>query len=175
VHQEEVCGSHYGEDFTRGFDTQNYPKLQASLGTQPENTHRIQRQTQPNPYPWIFSGNTLGYPWVPTLNFYPWVPWVPILIFYPWVLWVPALRKAESKVKSSKPKKRTVELSISSDWCKYWWKRHCPIRPWNWRRLWWRKFNDSISFFPQFNKWPFSNSGINKVAMVKNAFLIMSL
>ena len=70
---------------------------------------------KPNPYPWIFSGNTLGYPWVPTLNFYPWVPWVPILIFYPWVLWVPALRKAESKVKSSKPKKRTVELSISFD------------------------------------------------------------
>ena len=81
----------YGEDFTHGFDTQNYPKLQASLGTQPENTHRIQRQTQPNPYPWIFSGNTLGYPWVPTLNFYPWVPWVPALIFYPWVPWVPAL------------------------------------------------------------------------------------
>jgi hypothetical protein len=46
----------YGEDFTHGFDTQNYPKLQASLGTQPENTHGIQRQTQPNPYPWIFSG-----------------------------------------------------------------------------------------------------------------------
>ncbi len=71
---------YYGEDFTHGFDTQNYPKLQASLGTQPENTHGIQRQTQPNPYPWIFSGNTLGYPWVPTLNFYPWVPWVPALI-----------------------------------------------------------------------------------------------
>ena len=81
----------YGEDFTHGFNTQNYPKLQASLGTQPENTHGIQRQTQPNPYPWIFSGNTLGYPWVPTLNFYPWVPWVPALIFYPWVPWVPAL------------------------------------------------------------------------------------
>ena len=46
----------YDEDFTHGFDTQNYPKLQASLGTQPENTHGIQRQTQPNPYPWIFSG-----------------------------------------------------------------------------------------------------------------------
>ena len=81
------CISDYGEGFTRGFDTQNYPKLQASLGTQPENTHRIQRQTQPNPYPWIFSGNTLGYPWVPTLNFYPWVPWVPDLILYPWVPW----------------------------------------------------------------------------------------
>ena len=40
----------YGEDFTHGFDTQNNPKLQASLGTQPENTHGIQRQTQPNPY-----------------------------------------------------------------------------------------------------------------------------
>ena len=53
---------HYGEDFTHGFDTQTYPKLQASLGTQPENTHGIQRETQPNPYPWIFSGNTLGYP-----------------------------------------------------------------------------------------------------------------
>ena len=78
-------------DFTRGFDTQNYPKLQAPLGTQPENTHIIQRQTQPNPYPWIFSGNTLGYPWVPTLNFYPWVSWVPALIFYPWVPWVPVL------------------------------------------------------------------------------------
>ena len=70
-------GRKYGEDFSQGFDTQNYPKLQASLGTQPENTHGIKRQTQPNPYPWIFSGNTLGYPWVPTLNFYPWVPWVP--------------------------------------------------------------------------------------------------
>ena len=59
--------------------TQNYPKLQASLGTQPENTHGIQRETQPDPYAWIFLGNTLGYPWVPTLNFYPWVPefWVP--------------------------------------------------------------------------------------------------
>ena len=72
---------HYGGDFTHGFDTQNYPKLQGSLGTQPENTHEIQRQTQPNPYPWIFSGNTLGYPWVPTLNFCPWVPWVPALSF----------------------------------------------------------------------------------------------
>ena len=39
----------YGEDFTHGFNTQNYPKLQASLGTQPENTHGIQRQTQPIP------------------------------------------------------------------------------------------------------------------------------
>ena len=38
-----------GGDFTRGFDTQNYPKLQAHLGTQPENTHRIQRQPQPIP------------------------------------------------------------------------------------------------------------------------------
>ena len=78
---------YYGGDFTHGFDTQNYPKLQASLGTQPENTHRFQRQTQPNPYPWIFSGNTLGYPRVPALNFYPWVPWVPVLNFYPWVPW----------------------------------------------------------------------------------------
>ena len=84
-----VCffGIQYCGDFTRGFDTQNYPKLQASLGTQPENTHIIQRQTQPNPYPWIFSGNTLGYPRVPALNFYPWVPWVPVLNFYPWVPW----------------------------------------------------------------------------------------
>ena len=48
----------YGGDFTHGFDTQNYPKLQGSLGTQPENTHEIQRQTQPNPYPLIFLGNT---------------------------------------------------------------------------------------------------------------------
>ena len=47
---------YYGEGFTRGFDTQNYPKLKAFLGTQPKNTHGIQRQTQPNPYPWIFSG-----------------------------------------------------------------------------------------------------------------------
>ena len=127
----------YGEGCTRGFDTQNYPKLQASLGTQPENTHRIQRQTQPNPYPWIFSGNTLGYPWVPTLNFYPWVPWVPDLILYPWVPWVPAL----------------------SFYCRvlgYSWKGPCPIRPWNWRRFWWRNSNDLISFF-QFNKWPFNN------------------
>ena len=73
--------AHYGGDFTHGFDTQNYPKLQGSLGTQPENTHGIQRETQPNPYPWIFLGNTLGYPWVPTLNFYPRVPWVPALSF----------------------------------------------------------------------------------------------
>ena len=49
----------YGKDFTHGFNTQNYPKLQASLGTQPENTHGIQRQTQPNPYPWIFSGRVI--------------------------------------------------------------------------------------------------------------------
>ena len=41
--------SQYGEDFTHGFDTQNYPKLQASLGTEPENTHGIQRETQPIP------------------------------------------------------------------------------------------------------------------------------
>ena len=52
-------GGYYGGDFTHGFDTQNYPKLQASLGTQPENTHGIQRQTQPNPYPWIFSGRVI--------------------------------------------------------------------------------------------------------------------
>ena len=44
-------GLDYGENFTHGFDTQNYPKLQAALGTQPENTHGIQRETQPNPYP----------------------------------------------------------------------------------------------------------------------------
>ena len=49
-------GKYYGEDFTHGFDTQNYPKLEASLGTQPKNTQGIQRQTQPNPYPWIFLG-----------------------------------------------------------------------------------------------------------------------
>ena len=30
---------------------------------------------------------------------------------------------------------------------KYWWKGPCPIRPWNWQRLWWRNSNDSISFF----------------------------
>ena len=41
--------THYGEDFTHGFGTQSYPKLQASLGIQPENTHRIQRQPQPIP------------------------------------------------------------------------------------------------------------------------------
>jgi hypothetical protein len=52
-------GTSYGEDFTHGFDTKNYPNLQASLGTQPENTHGIQRQTQPNPYPWIFSGRVI--------------------------------------------------------------------------------------------------------------------
>jgi microcystin-dependent protein len=52
----KIVGANYGGDFTHGFDTQNYPKLQGSLGTQPENTHEIQRQTQPNPYPWIFSG-----------------------------------------------------------------------------------------------------------------------
>ena len=86
-HIETFNTNYYCGDFTRGFDTQNYPKLQASLGTQPENTHRFQRQTQPNPYPWIFSGNTLGYPRVPALNFYPWVPWVPVLNFYPWVPW----------------------------------------------------------------------------------------
>ena len=63
-------GAYYGEDFTRGFDTQNYPKLPASLGTQPENTHEIRRQTQPNPYPWIFLGNTLGYPRVPAFHGY---------------------------------------------------------------------------------------------------------
>jgi hypothetical protein len=46
----------YGEDFTHGFDTQNYPKVQASLGTQPENTHGIQRQTQPIPVDFFGSG-----------------------------------------------------------------------------------------------------------------------
>ena len=51
--------TYYGGDFTHGFDTQNYPKLQASLGTQPKNTHGIQRQTQPDPYPWIFSGRVI--------------------------------------------------------------------------------------------------------------------
>ena len=39
-----LFGSNYGGYFTHGFDTQNYPKLQASLGTQPQNTHGIQRQ-----------------------------------------------------------------------------------------------------------------------------------
>jgi hypothetical protein len=60
----EGDGTNYGKDFTHGFDTQNYPKLQDSLGTQPENTHGIQRQTQPNPYPNFGSGPgiTLGYP-----------------------------------------------------------------------------------------------------------------
>ena len=34
------------------------------MGTQPENTHGIQTQTQPNPYPNFGSGSgiTLGYP-----------------------------------------------------------------------------------------------------------------
>ena len=34
------------------------------MGTQPENTHEIQTQTQPNPYPKFGSGPgiTLGYP-----------------------------------------------------------------------------------------------------------------
>ena len=34
------------------------------MGTQPENTHEIQTQTQPNPYPKFGSGSgiTLGYP-----------------------------------------------------------------------------------------------------------------
>ena len=34
------------------------------MGTQPKNTHGIQTQTQPNPYPNIDSGSgiTLGYP-----------------------------------------------------------------------------------------------------------------
>ena len=44
-----MSSTYYGEDFTHGFDTQNYPKSQASLGTQPENTHGIQRETQPIP------------------------------------------------------------------------------------------------------------------------------
>jgi hypothetical protein len=41
------------------------------MGTQPENTHGIQTQTQPNPYPnfGLGSGITLG-PWVPEF----WVP-----------------------------------------------------------------------------------------------------
>ena len=60
-----------------------YSKLPKIFGTQPENTHRIQRQTQPK----IFLGNSLEYPWVPTLNFNPWVSWVPALIFYSWVPW----------------------------------------------------------------------------------------
>ena len=50
---------YYCGDFTRGFDTQNYPKLQVSLGTQPENNRRIQRQTHTNPYPWIFWGRVI--------------------------------------------------------------------------------------------------------------------
>ena len=40
-----LFGSNYGGYFTHGFDTQNYPKLKASLCTQPQNTHGIQRQT----------------------------------------------------------------------------------------------------------------------------------
>ena len=58
---------HYDKDFTHGFDTQNYPKLQASLGTQPENTRGIQTKTQPIPEIWFGSGY---YPWVPEF----WVP-----------------------------------------------------------------------------------------------------
>ena len=38
---------YWSKDITHGFDTQNYPKLQAFLGTQPKNTHGIQAQTQP--------------------------------------------------------------------------------------------------------------------------------
>ena len=48
--------TYYGGDFTHGFDTQNYPKLQASLGTQPENTHRIQRETRLTEW-YILHGN----------------------------------------------------------------------------------------------------------------------
>ena len=50
---------YYGEDFTHGFDTQNYPKLQASLGTQPKNTHGIQRQTQPIPVDFFGLGQVI--------------------------------------------------------------------------------------------------------------------
>ena len=39
--------TYYGGDFTHGFDTQNYPKLQASLGAQPENT--MEFRGKPNP------------------------------------------------------------------------------------------------------------------------------
>ena len=56
-------GGDYGEEFTHGFNTQNYQKLQASLGTQSKNTHTIKRQTQLNPYPSM-------HPSVPTSNFY---------------------------------------------------------------------------------------------------------
>ena len=40
------------------------PKILNFMGTQPENTHGIQTQTQPNPYPKFGSGPgiTLGYP-----------------------------------------------------------------------------------------------------------------
>ena len=52
-------------------------------------------------------------------------------------------RKAESKVKSSKPKKEDSGNKYQfSLWCKYWQKGPCPIWPWNWRRFWWRNFND---------------------------------
>ena len=66
--------------------TQNYKPLWV-----PNPKIPIEFRDKPNPYPWIFSGNTLGYPWVPTLNFNPWVSWVTALIFYSWVIWVPVL------------------------------------------------------------------------------------
>ena len=55
--------TYYGEDFTHGFDTQNYPKSLASLGTQSENTHGIQSQTQPIPVDFfrVGLGNTHEY------------------------------------------------------------------------------------------------------------------
>ena len=51
--------------------TQNFKPLRV-----PNPKIPIEFRDKPNPYPWIFSGNTLGYPWVPILNFYPWVPWL---------------------------------------------------------------------------------------------------
>ena len=39
-----LSGLVLSKDIIHEFDTQNYPKLQASLGTQPENTHGIQTQ-----------------------------------------------------------------------------------------------------------------------------------
>ena len=40
----------------QGFDTQNYPKLQASLGNQPKNTHVILKTTPIQPIPIDFWG-----------------------------------------------------------------------------------------------------------------------
>ena len=51
-----LIGILYGEDFTHGFDTQNYPKLQASLGNQPKNTHVILKTTPIQSIPIDFWG-----------------------------------------------------------------------------------------------------------------------